>query len=84
MDDDAASKLLEYVRVTVGREHGLDEAASRRLSGSTIDELHADARALAQEIGVRDPTLRARHGDGQFAGAGGDMNRIIRSAAGRQ
>ena len=81
MDEDATAKLLEYAKLSVGREHGLDEAASRRLVGTSVDELHRNAKAMAKEVGAYDPTERARDEGGSFAGA--DKNRIIRAASGR-
>jgi hypothetical protein len=78
-------KIVGYAKLQIGREHGLDEAASRRLAGSTADELHADANAMAREVGAYDPTERARDEGGRFTNADGkiDVNQLIRAATGR-
>jgi hypothetical protein len=86
--DDEQAELVAYARVAVGREHGLTAEQSRRLVGRSLTELHGDARAMAQELGVRDPSERTRGGDGRFAGAEGSdahvrINKSIRQAAGR-
>jgi hypothetical protein len=89
VDDDALAKLIEAAKLSVGREHGLDDAASRRLAGSTVDELHTDAKAMAREVGAHDPTERERARDdgGRFRTVGDavglDMNQLIRQASGR-
>jgi hypothetical protein len=83
-DVDNDAKLVAYAKLQIGREHGLDETDSRRLAGNTADELHADARAMARELGVTDPTERARDQRGKFAsGEGRSMNQLIRAASGR-
>jgi hypothetical protein len=65
----------------------LNERDSRRLVGSSVDELHADAKAMAKEVGAYDPTEAARDEGGRFRTVGDavglDMNRIIREASGR-
>ena len=80
-------ELLNYVRVAVGREHALTEAQSRRLNGTTLDELHEDAKRMNLELGKQDPTLPARGADGQFTvrtdDDGSSMTRLLRQAAGR-
>jgi hypothetical protein len=90
-DDD----LIEYAKIAVGREHGLSPPQARRLVGSTLRDLHADAATMAGELGIEDPYTpepgQARDGAGRFAGsrgdpgtdAGGGMNRLIRQRAGR-
>jgi hypothetical protein len=86
MDDAELAKLLEVAKVAVGREHGLDEPAARRLAGSSVEELHRDAASYARELGVADPTVRdqARDQGGRFAGADNvAINEAIRAAAGR-
>jgi hypothetical protein len=82
---------MTYLRVAVGREHGLSEAQSRRLVGSTLKALHDDAATMANELGVDDPYPadqgRSRDQTGRFASSGGagvDMNAAIRQAAGRR
>jgi hypothetical protein len=92
MADNDRDELLAYVRVAVGSAHGLTEAQSRRLVGSSLRALHDDAATMAGELGIEDPytpdTGPARDGAGRFAasrgGASGDMNRIIREASGRR
>jgi hypothetical protein len=79
------SDLAEIGRVSIGvNEFGLSEAQSRRLRGSSADEVRADAKQMRKELGL--PTLdeRKRDEEGRYARSGGsDMNRIIREAAGR-
>jgi hypothetical protein len=50
VSDDA--ELIEYVRTRVGAEHGLTEAQSRRLVGTTLKALHDDASSMAKELDV--------------------------------
>jgi hypothetical protein len=79
-------ETMAYLRAAVAREHGLTEAQSRRLVGSTLKTLHADASVMATELGVDDPheSGQARDDGGRFARAtAGDMNTIIRAASGR-
>jgi len=47
--------VIEYAKIAVGREHGLSAPQARRLVGSTLRELHADAGAMAQELDIEDP-----------------------------
>jgi hypothetical protein len=80
MDDE----LVEHAKESIGRAHGLSAAQSKRLVGSTSEALHADARVMASELGVTDPTLQKRDEQGRYAGGERvDMNRAIRQAAGR-
>jgi hypothetical protein len=85
MDDVALAKLLEAAKLSVGREHGLDDAASRRLAGADVDELHRDATAMARELGIADPTQQRRNQGGRYATSGEhlDVNQLIRQATGR-
>jgi hypothetical protein len=76
-------ELYERGRASIAAEHGLSAESARRLRGKTASELHTDARAMAAELGVVDPTERPRDGAGRFA-SGTDMNRIIREASGRR
>lgn len=46
------NELIDYAKVAVGREHGLTEAQARRLVGSSLNVLHADAATMAGELGV--------------------------------
>lgn len=73
-------ELIEYARINVGREHGLTSEQAHRLVGSTLGDLHDDARVMAKELGVRDPSERTRDDGGRYAV---DMNRIIREKSGR-
>jgi hypothetical protein len=78
--------LIGYVKTKVGEAAGLTEAQARRLTGSTLREIEADAKTMAKELGlvVED---RARDEGGRFVSGGESegrtMNRIIREAAGR-
>jgi hypothetical protein len=84
VSDDA--ELIEYVRTRVGAEHGLTEAQSRRLVGTTLKALHDDASSMAKELDVDDPSAQARDDGGRYARRehdGASMNAIIRQAAGR-
>jgi hypothetical protein len=73
-------EVLDRAKRSIALEHGLAERDAHRLVGETAAELHADARAMAREVGAYDPTERARDEHGRFAG---DMNARIRQAAGR-
>jgi hypothetical protein len=81
MDEAEFGELLEAAKVTVARAHGLADRDAQRLVGRTVGELHADAKAMAREVGAYDPTERVRDDGGRFAT---DMNEAIRRAAGRQ
>ena len=88
---DAAEKRAAEIegralRLEVAAEKGLTPAQAKRLTGSTREELEADAEELksmfapsvapsgaALDLGVR----------GAPAAAGGDMNQALRRAAGR-
>jgi hypothetical protein len=52
MDDE----MLLYAKRGIAREHGLSERDAHRLVGTTAAELHADAKAMAGEVGAGDPT----------------------------
>jgi hypothetical protein len=54
------NELIEYAKVAVGREHGLTEAQARRLVGSPLNVLHADAATMAGELGVESPYAPSR------------------------
>jgi hypothetical protein len=83
VSDDA--ELLDYVRSKVADEYGLSEAQGRRLRGATVRELRADAAEMRSELGLEPLDEGAQRDErGRFAtGAGSDMNRAIRQAAGR-
>jgi hypothetical protein len=84
VDDEATAQLLAYARLAVGREHGLDDNAARRLTGASVDELHADAASYARQLGIVDPSVQSRDGAGRFTGSENkDYNEIIRAASGR-
>jgi hypothetical protein len=78
-------ELLAYAKRTIALEHGLSERDASRLVGETAAEIHADARAMGRELGVTDPTERARDQGGRYTTSGErpDLNRLIRQAAGR-
>jgi hypothetical protein len=76
------SELVEAAKRDIAAQHGIPSGRAHRLVGSTASELHADARALAKELDVLDPTERARDDGGRFA-AHDDMNARLRAAAGR-
>jgi hypothetical protein len=75
------NELIALARIEVGRQHGLTAAQSARLVGDNAQALHADAKAMAKELNVLDPTERARDDGGRFTG---DMNQLIRQASGRR
>jgi hypothetical protein len=77
-------ELLDYAKRAVAREHGLSERDAHRLVGTTLRELHADARNFAREVGAHDPTEAARDELGHFAGGKANMNALIRRASGRR
>jgi hypothetical protein len=81
---DDQAELIAYAKVALGHQHGLTDAESRRLNGSTVDELHRDARAMCRELGRVDLTERARDEGGRYAGtAAVGFNEAVRKAAGR-
>ena len=83
MDDDLA-ELLEAAKLTVARAHGLAERDAHRLAGTTMRELHDDARQMAKEVGAYDPTQRECGDDGRYTqGERPDLNTLIRRATGR-
>lgn len=47
-----AEQSLEIVRLRLALEHKLTEAQAKRLVGSTAEELAADAKVYAEEIGA--------------------------------
>jgi hypothetical protein len=84
--DEAASKAaaheLELMRIRTGLKAGVPAHLVHRLQGDTEAEVKADAEALVKELG--------QQGGGLGGGArgtseeSGDMNVLIRRAAGRQ
>jgi hypothetical protein len=82
MDDSSLAELVEYVTPHVAREHGIPAQYAHRLVGSTLSELHGDAKKLAREVAAHDPTERARYDGGRFSPAP-TMNELIRAASGR-
>jgi hypothetical protein len=74
-------ELVEAAKVTIARQHGIPESRAHRLVGDTSEALHRDAKALARELNVLDPTERARDDGGKFSGV--DMNQLVREASGR-
>jgi hypothetical protein len=78
------AETLSFLAHHVGEEHGIPEALRPRLAGETVAELRADAQALAKDLGLAAPEpARARDEGGRFARtSSGDMNAIIRAAAG--
>jgi hypothetical protein len=84
MDDESAAELLRYIKPHVAAAHGIPERYAHRLVGSTLSELHGDARKLAREVGAHDPTQRQRDEGGRYAGtAAVGFNEAVRKAAGR-
>ena len=83
MDDE----LIERAKRSIALEHGLSDRDARRLVGETAAELHSDARAMARELGVTDPSQRERDrgGDGRYTSSGErpGLNALIRAATGR-
>lgn len=51
-EDEMFAELLEAAKRDVARAHGPDERHAYRLVGSSISELHADAKLMARELGV--------------------------------
>jgi len=43
---------LDLTRLELALEHGLTKAQAKRLVGGTVDELTADAKAYAEEVGA--------------------------------
>lgn len=83
-EKEAASARSDYLRLKVGALKGLAPEIAERLKGNTEEEMSADADAL---LGVLRPSGA---GTGSFdagvrpsAPVGGDMNQLIRRAAGR-
>lgn len=79
------AELLEAAKRDVARQHGIPQEFAYRLVGSDARSLHEDAKALARELNVVDPSERTRDDAGRFTDADGkvDVNRMIRAAAGR-
>lgn len=83
----------ELLRINVGLTKGLTAAQTKRLVGSTQEELEADADAFLTEVGDtlrRTSSLPRRPGEALPAGtapgagdAGPDMNSLIRRQLGR-
>jgi hypothetical protein len=78
-------ELVGRAKVSIALEHGLRESDAPRLVGSSAAELHADAKAMAKELGAFDPSERTRDDLGRFTDPEGevDVNAMIRAAAGR-
>jgi hypothetical protein len=81
MDDETLAEFVAAAKRDVARAHGIDEQQAYRLVGGSMSELHKDAASMARELGVDDPTARARDEGGRFTPQ--DFNRAIRAAAGR-
>lgn len=47
-----SGQSLEVARLELALEHGLTKAQARRLAGSTVEELTADAAEYAKELGI--------------------------------
>jgi hypothetical protein len=73
MDDETRLALQQLA----GDDIGIPASLHGRLRGDSLGELKADARRLADELGIGQPD-RDEHG--RFVG---DMNARIRRAAGR-
>jgi len=86
MDIDPA--ILKLAQASVAERYGIAPQLAPRLRGSTLKEIEADAGRLRQDLGLgpldqgdRDPT--GRDDAGRFVKTtSGDMNAIIRQAAG--
>jgi hypothetical protein len=85
MDDASFAELVEYAKPYVAREHGIPERYAHRLVGSSLSELHDDAKKMAREVGAHDPTERSRDdATGRFTGTeNAAVNEAIRAATGR-
>jgi hypothetical protein len=82
--DRVDAETAAFVAHHVGAEHDIPEALRSRLSGESLGELRADAKALAEQLGIA-PRAPARQRDeaGRFASASsGGMSRLIRQQAG--
>jgi hypothetical protein len=83
----AQAAQLEAARLRAASVHGLTEAQAKRLVGSTPEELEADAKEFAKELGTngtgRRPTDLKQGARGP-ASVETDPNAWIRKAAGRQ
>lgn len=76
----AEGKLLRY---EIAASKGLDAKWAMRLSGSTKEELEADADALAKEIGGTSQRTTFDGGVRTPAPASGGMDAVIRARASR-
>lgn len=79
---EATSAKLEALRTKVGAASGLPPELVGRLQGDTEDEMKKDADRIAKSIGQANGGLDGGTRSGG-AGDSGDMNQIIRRAAGR-
>lgn len=81
--EEAAGPLrLENARLAVALEKGLTLTQAKRLVGNTAEELAADADALLEEFGGQKQQSPPFNGGPRPPAKGGDMNSLIRRAAG--
>ena len=79
------NELIEIARTAIGQEFGLSEAQARRLRGESARELRRDAATMRAELGLEPINPEPQRDErGRYTGfEAGDMNAIIRAAAGR-
>lgn len=83
--DEVRNELTDAYRTIAAMKAGLDPAASKRLIGSTLEELEADAKDLAKTLGAVKARVTPNDGAGRSSGAApvADMNASIRKMLGR-
>lgn len=82
LETEVGSLRTQLLRYEIAAAKGLDLKHAHRLAGQSREEMEADADELAQLVRPRDDLDGGARGRAP-ANAGGDMNDLLRRAAGR-
>jgi hypothetical protein len=85
LEGELTKRDLDAVKVKIAEEEGLPLSVAKRLTGKDARELRADAKSLKEELNAGTPVGVIGVGRGGAASGNrrGDMNSLIREAAGR-
>jgi (p)ppGpp synthase/HD superfamily hydrolase len=84
LEGEISRRDLDALKRQVAEEHNLPLSVAKRLQGSDLRELRADAKSLAEELGAKPGDIGiGRGGTASGNRRGSDMNSLIREAAGR-
>lgn len=86
LEGELSKRDLDSLKTQVANEFELPASVAKRLQGTDVRELRADAKQLKEELGSGTPVGSLGIGRGGAAAGGSrrvDMNTLIREAAGR-